>query len=229
MGLWPAFILGLIGSLHCAGMCGPLALALPATGDTKLSFGLGRVAYNSGRVTTYCLLGALFGAIGMTFALAGFQRWASIGAGTAILVSLLVSSRHAFKTPASKAIAALRVRLAPLLRRRTYGSMFMLGVLNGFLPCGLVYVACAGAIALGGFLAGVEYMLAFGLGTVPMMLSIGLIGKVVQLGIRLRFQKLIPACLVILSISLILRGLSLGIPYLSPVLTSHQVLCPACH
>jgi sulfite exporter TauE/SafE len=93
--------------------------------------------------------------------------------------------------------------------------------LTGFLPCGLVYVACA-------VLSGVNYMLAFGLGTLPMMLSIGLMGKLIQAGIRLRFQKMIPACLVILGLSLILRGISLGIPYLSPTLTSHGIHCPAC-
>ena len=71
-------------------------------------------------------------------------------------------------------------------------------------------------------------MLAFGLGTLPMMLSIGLMGKLIQAGIRLRFQKMIPACLVILGLSLILRGISLGIPYLSPTLTSHGIHCPAC-
>jgi sulfite exporter TauE/SafE len=227
--LWPAFVLGLIGSLHCAGMCGPLALALPATGKTRLSFGMGRVANNLGRLATYGLLGALFGAIGLTFALAGFQRWASIIAGSAILVGLLASSRRAVNSPMFKAIGWLRSRLGRLMGRRTLGSIFLLGVVNGFLPCGLVYVACAGATALGTVLSGVEYMLAFGLGTVPVMLSIGLAGKLVQVGFRLRFQKLIPVSLVLLAASLILRGMSLGIPYLSPVMTSQRVHCPACH
>lgn len=228
MELWPAFLLGLIGSLHCAGMCGPLALALPATGNTSLSFGLGRGAYNLGRVVTYCLLGAVFGVVGMTFALAGFQRWASIAAGAAILAGLLASTRYAVNAPMSKALARLRSSLGKLLQRRTFGSIFLLGVLNGFLPCGLVYVACAAATATGGFVSGVTYMLAFGLGTAPMMLSIGLVGKMVRVGIRLRFQKMIPVCLGVLGVALILRGMSLGIPYVSPVLTSHGVHCPAC-
>jgi len=230
MELWPAFILGLIGSVHCAGMCGPLALALPATGNTRLSFGVGRVAYNLGRVATYCLLGAFFGGIGMTLALAGFQRWASIGAGVAILIGVLASKRHklALNSPLSIVIARLRLSLGKLMQRRTYGSVFLLGALNGFLPCGLVYMACAGAIAPGTILSGVEYMLAFGLGTVPMMLSIGCMGKMVQLGMRLRFQKLVPVCLVMLGLLLILRGMSLGIPYVSPILNRHQVQCPAC-
>ena len=228
MQIWPAFFLGLIGSLHCAGMCGPLALALPATGNTRISFTAGRMAYNAGRVTTYCMLGALFGVIGMTFALAGFQRWTSIVAGGAILIGLLASTRHTLNTPVSKAVAAVRAALGKLLHRRTMGSIYLLGVLNGFLTCGLVYVACAGAVAAGGFFAGIEYMAAFGLGTVPMMLSLGLVGRMVHTGIRLKFQKLVPACLLVLGLMLVLRGMALGIPYVSPDLGGHAGSCPFC-
>jgi len=60
------------------------------------------------------------------------------------------------------------------------------------------------------------------------MLSIGLFGRLIQLGIRLKFQRLIPVSLALLGTLLILRGMSLGIPYVSPVLTSHHVQCPAC-
>lgn len=225
---WSAFLIGLLGSLHCAGMCGPLALALPATGNTRISFGMGRLAYNLGRVLTYCLLGALFGAIGMTFTLAGFQRWASITAGAAILIGLLASSRFALQTPMSKAVTLLRKGLGKMLARRTVSSIFLLGVLNGFLPCGLVYAACAGAVSRGSVAAGMGYMLFFGLGTAPVMLSIGLAGKLFRAGLRVRFQKLVPATLALLAVLLILRGMSLGIPYVSPVLTGQHVRCPAC-
>jgi sulfite exporter TauE/SafE len=226
--LWAAFILGLIGSLHCAGMCGPLALALPATGNSRVSFTAGRVAYNFGRITTYCLLGALFGLVGLSFALAGFQRWASIGAGAAILIGLLASSRRALNTPVSKAVSRVRAGMGSLLHRRTLGSIYLLGVLNGFLPCGLVYVACAGAVATGGFFTAVAYMAAFGAGTVPMMLSLGLAGKMLHAGIRLKFQKLIPVCLLMLGLLLVLRGMSLGVPYVSPDLGGHKGSCPLC-
>jgi uncharacterized protein len=226
---WSAFLLGLLGSLHCAGMCGPLALALPATGNTRASYTLGRVVYNLGRITTYGLLGAVFGLVGMTFVLAGFQRWASIAAGAAILIGLLASTRYHVATPVSKGVGWIRSGLGILLRRRTLSSMGLLGALNGLLPCGLVYAACAAAIGTGGLLAGVEYMLLFGLGTVPMMLSIGLIGKLVRLSVRLRFQKLIPAGLALVAVLLILRGMSLGIPYVSPTLTAAGADCPACH
>jgi len=231
MELWTALILGLAGSLHCAGMCGPLALALPMTGNNTAAFALGRAAYNLGRITTYILLGALFGLIGVTFALAGLQRWVSLAAGVVILATFLTSSRIALNTPVTNAVTWLKSQLAKMLQRRTFGSLLLLGLLNGALPCGLVYVACAGAVATGRFLSGIEYMLVFGLGTIPIMLGIGLAGKKLQVAVRLRFQKVIPVCRVALAALLILRGLSLGIPYLSPDLShdSNHGPCHACH
>lgn len=229
MELWTAFILGLAGSLHCAGMCGPLAVAIPPTGIGKASFLSGRLAYNLGRIITYCLMGAVFGLVGMTFALAGFQRWASILSGVAILAGLAATTRSAAKTPLASAVAFAKSKLALLLRRRTMGAVFLLGILNGFLPCGLVYVACANAVAAGGFLGGVESMLAFGLGTVPMMLGIGLAGKLLQMNLRLRFQRWIPAGLAVLAVLFILRGMSLGIPYVSPVLSGNPAHAACCH
>ena len=229
MEIWTAFILGLVGSLHCAGMCGPLALALPTSGHGVSSFLLGRTAYNVGRVTTYGVLGALFGLLGMTFALAGLQRWTSLAAGTAILLGLAASSRFALQTPVVTVVAWLKRGFAKLLGQRTLLSLFFLGLLNGLLPCGLVYVACAGAVAAGGFIHGVEYMVTFGLGTIPMMLGIALAGKKLQFTLRFRAQRVIPLCLVALAALLILRGLSLGIPYLSPDLSPGPSGCSACH
>lgn len=229
MELWTAFLLGLVGSLHCAGMCGPLALALPATGQGASGYLLGRVAYNLGRVTTYAFLGALFGLLGMTFVLTGLQRWASLVAGAAILLGLAASSRYALNTPVLTLVGWLKKGFAQLLRKRTLVSLLCLGVLNGLLPCGLVYVACAGAVAAGGCINGMEYMVAFGLGTIPMMLGIALAGKKLQFSLRLRWQRVIPVCLVVLAALLILRGLSLGIPYLSPNLSHDRGGCSACH
>jgi hypothetical protein len=229
MELWTAFLLGLVGSLHCAGMCGPLALALPATGNTRASFLLGRAAYNSGRVLTYCGLGAVFGLAGQTLALAGFQRWLSLTAGAAILVGLFASSRLSFNTPLVRAVTALKSALGTLLRQRTFASTFALGLLNGLLPCGLVYTACAGAIVAGGFVAGLEYMAAFGLGTVPMLLAIGLAGHTLQFALRFKLQRLVPISVALVAVLLILRGLSLGIPYLSPDLAAGPGQCTGCH
>jgi sulfite exporter TauE/SafE len=115
--------------------------------------------------------------------------------------------------------------MAALLCRRSLSSVALLGVLNGFLPCGLVYVACAAAAATGGLASGSLYMVAFGLGTLPMMLAISLSGKLVPFSLRLRLARAIPFCIVVLAGLLIVRGLSLGIPYLSPDISDPQSCC----
>jgi sulfite exporter TauE/SafE len=227
--LWTALLLGLVGSLHCAGMCGPLVLALPATGGSRATFILGRVAYNLGRLFTYCLLGAAFGFVGRTLALAGLQRWVSVGAGSAMLIGLLLSSRFAIGSPLARGVTWVKSGLGALLRRRSLPSILALGAMNGLLPCGLVYAACAGAVATGGFLSGAAYMAAFGFGTVPMMLGLGLIGQRLQLILRFKLQRLTPACLGLVAVLLILRGMSLGIPYVSPDLLDERATCHHCH
>jgi uncharacterized protein len=227
MDLWTAFLLGLVGSLHCAGMCGPLALALPAAGNTTTGYVLGRVAYNAGRSVTYCLLGIVFGLAGWTFLLAGLQRWVSIALGVALLVGLFASRKLALSRPVTSAVNQLKSRMSVLLRRRSFAALAVLGLLNGLLPCGLVYVACAGAAATGGTLAGASYMSVFGVGTVPMMLAISLSGKLVPTSLRLKLVKTIPVCVFLLGTLLIVRGMSLGIPYLSPDMSGGGASC--CH
>jgi sulfite exporter TauE/SafE len=225
--LLTAFLLGLVGSLHCAGMCGPLALALPAAGNTTPGYVLGRVAYNAGRIVTYCLLGIVFGLAGWTFLLAGLQRWVSIALGVSLLLCLFASRRLSLSRPVTSAVNQLKSRMSVLLRRRSFAALATLGLLNGLLPCGLVYVACAGAAATGGTLAGASYMTAFGIGTVPMMLAISLSGKLVPPSLRLKLVKTIPVCVFLLGSLLILRGMSLGIPYLSPDISGTGASC--CH
>jgi len=219
------FLLGLIGSLHCAGMCGPLVLALPKTAGARSGDLFGKLLYNGGRILTYCILGALFGMLGQSLVFAGVQRWLSLGAGAIILIGLLVSMRYQLSAPATFILSRVKSGMGRALRQRTRSSLFALGFLNGFLPCGLVYVACAGAVAAGGFIPSISYMLLFGLGTLPMMLGLALAGGGLQAAIRLRFQKWIPAGVCCVALLLIVRGLSLGIPYLSPDLTLPNTAC----
>lgn len=229
MQIWTAFLLGLAGSAHCAGMCGPLALALPAGKDGRLTFVAGRLLYNIGRILTYALMGALLGLLGQGFAIAGLQRWVSLVLGALILLGLLVSPRFARVIPVTRVVHWLKAALGKLLQRRALGSLLGIGLLNGLLPCGLVYVACAGAATVGNFWQGVEYMIAFGLGTLPMMLAISLVGTKLQFALRFKLQRLIPISLAIVGALLLLRGLALDIPYLSPRLPAQPRVAGCCH
>ena len=219
MALLPAFLLGLIGSFHCAGMCGPLALALPNPSSSRTGFWIGRLAYHAGRLGTYCALGLVSGLIGKSVALGGMQRWASIGLGLMLLFGLFGSKRLRFSNPASSLISRLKTNMSSLLLRRSFGSLLALGMLNGFLPCGLVYVAGTTATVQGGIVAAVAYMAAFGLGTLPMMLTLSLGARFLTVSVRLNLQRAIPVTVCFVALLLILRGMSLGVPYLSPDLT----------
>lgn len=228
MELWTAFLLGFVGSAHCAGMCGPLALALPPTGRNRATFLAGRLAYNLGRILTYALLGVVFGLLGHAFSVAGLQRWVSLVAGTVILLGLVVSPRFASAVPVTRLVGWIKSGFGKLLQRRALGSMFGIGLLNGLLPCGLVYVACAAATTSGGVLRGVEYMTAFGIGTLPMMLALSIAGQRLQFAFRLRLQRLIPVSLALVGFLLLLRGLDLGIPYISPKLPAQPTEASSC-
>ena len=220
-----AFLIGLAGSVHCAGMCGPLALAVPGGGKTAAGFAASRLAYNLGRVLTYSLLGLFFGLAGQSLAMAGLQRWLSLGLGAVLLLSLVASRRWGWSTPATALVGRLKGAFGCLLRRRSLISVGALGLLNGLLPCGLVYVAGAGAAATGHGLSGAAYMAAFGAGTLPMMAAIGFSRKLVPVSFRWKLQKAIPVSIFLVGTLLILRGLSLGIPYLSPDLVHGAGCC----
>ena len=230
MQLWTAFLLGFVGSAHCAGMCGPLVLALPHWGRGQGSFLAGRLLYNFGRIVTYALMGAVFGLLGQGVAFAGLQRWVSLVLGTIILVGVIVSPRFANRIPVTNGVSWLKATLGNLLQRRAMPAMFGIGLMNGLLPCGLVYVACAAATSTGDFLSGMRYMVAFGLGTLPMLLAISLLGTKLQFALRFKVQRLIPASLLIVGLLLLLRGMALGIPYVSPKLPAQPTTSAvSCH
>lgn len=222
--LWTAFLLGLLGGAHCAGMCGPLMLALPRPPGGTRRLVAGRLVHQLGRIVTYCLLGLGLGALGEGLSMAGVQRVASITLGVAMLAALLVSRKLAMATPAFRLVGRLRSAMSPLIARPTLGAQALLGGLNGLLPCGLVYVACAGAAATGSVPGGLGYMALFGLGTLPVMLGISLSGHLLPVSFRLGLARVMPAGVVLVAALLILRGLALGIPYVSP-----DGACAHCH
>src|SRR5271168_1008130 len=227
MGFGFAFALGMLGSLHCAVMCGPLMVALPAPPGGAARFITGRVLYQFGRVANYGFLGVMAGMIGRSMFLLGLQRWLSIALGLAVLAGFFISKKIALSTPAVRLVARLKRAMSRQLQNRDFRSLILLGMLNGLLPCGLVYVALAGAVASGGVWAGIGYMAFFGLGTMPAMLGISLWGNLIPGPLRVRLSRLIPIGVCGLAVLLILRGMALGIPYLSPDLASGTPACCA--
>ena len=220
-----AFALGLLGSLHCAAMCGPLMLALPVPPGGPARFLLGRLAYQLGRITTYALLGVLAGVIGKSLFLAGVQRWLSIALGLAILLGFLIAKKISLATPVVRLVSKLKSAMSAQLKKRSFRSLTLLGMLNGLLPCGLVYVATAGAVLRHTILDSVLYMAAFGLGTLPTMLGISLSGKLFPVALRIKLRSALPIGVCTLAGLLILRGLALGIPYVSPDLAAAAPGC----
>lgn len=223
-----AFILGLMGSFHCVGMCGPIALSLPLRGNNFWQKTAGGLLYNIGRTITYGVMGAFFGWIGKGFQLLGFQQLISIFMGAFMIVSVTLPFLFRNRIPGNFEFftAPLRRAIQRLFRMRSYKGLFLIGILNGLLPCGLVYLAIAGAIGTGSVSLGIAFMVLFGLGTLPMMLLISWIGNLFSISIRNKMNKVVPYMVVLIGALFILRGLSLGIPYLSP---PAEKLTPAIH
>lgn len=215
-----AFVLGIMGSFHCAGMCGPIAIALPLHGNSAGGKVFGGTLYNLGRTITYGIMGALFGLLGQGMALIGFQQSVSVIMGSLMIISVLFPALFRNQYSLNKSwlsvVGKLKSTIGQMFSIRSYQSLFFIGMLNGLLPCGLVYMAIAGAIGTGSASLGTLYMFVFGLGTIPMLLGISLAGNLVSLAVRNRINKLIPVMVILVGIFFILRGLSLGIPYLSP-------------
>lgn len=211
-----AFFTGLLGSLHCLGMCGPLALALPVGGLSPRRVAWARLAYSAGRIGTYAALGTVVGWLGERVALGGLARSVSIVAAGALLLTQLPARWVPFR-PFHAASAALRRRLMPLLKRRSFVGMAGLGVVNGLLPCGLLYVGLANAAATATAPGGAACMALFGLGTLPAFAAAWALPPVLGASARRRVQRLMPAVPFLIAALLLLRGLNLGIPYLSPV------------
>lgn len=218
--IFAAFFIGLVGSLHCIGMCGPIAIALPVPDSSNLSFFTGRILYNLGRVITYSFLGALLGLIGSKIALAGAQQVVSIILGIIVIVAVILPQKYknyfAQHPLAQKLAQPLKSNIGVLFKKGTFSAMFLIGILNGFLPCGLVYVALAGAIASGDAISGAAVMILFGLGTIPSMFAASVFGKFINVGIRKKIRKAIPVLAILLGVIFILRGMNLGIKYISP-------------
>lgn len=220
-----ALALGLAGSLHCVGMCGPIAIALPRSpAGSRTAFLQGRLLYNLGRTITYTALGVVFGLLGKSLNLAGWQQVVSIACGSFMLLYVvgryLPRGRWGLSGWTARILAPIQQALASRLGGDSRANLLVIGLLNGLLPCGLVYVALVGAVATGTVWGGALFMLVFGMGTAPLLLALSLAGPSLYGRLRGRFQVIVPVGLAILGILFILRGSNLGIPYVSPKLTN---------
>lgn len=215
-----AIILGLMGSLHCVGMCGPIAFMLPIdrTNNVKKIFQI--FLYHFGRLLAYGIIGLVFGLLGKGLYIFGIQQKLSVIIGILMIVFVLIPSktlnRYSFSKPFYKIISKVKNRLGKELKKKTPDTFLTIGFLNGFLPCGLVYMALFGAIAMGSAWQGSLYMILFGLGTVPLMTTAIYFSGILKSTAKQRIQKLIPVFVVVIGLLFILRGLGLGIPYVSP-------------
>ena len=224
-----AFTLGILGSFHCVGMCGPIAMALPLKEESDWGKFSGAMLYNSGRITTYTFFGLAFGLIGRSFSIFGYQQWVSIGLGVSILIVLLLPKKITAQfgqNSITAFFAKIRSSLGKLFAKKNHASLYSIGLLNGLLPCGLVYMAAALAIATGAVGKGMMFMAFFGLGTLPMMWGMAFFGTFVRISLRQKIRKAYPYFMTIIALLLILRGLGLGIPYVSPRIDLGQHLVP---
>jgi len=232
--LYTAFIFGLISSLHCIGMCGPIAMMLPVDRTNRAKKITQIMTYHLGRLTAYATIGLFFGLVGKGLFLAGLQQKMSILIGIAMITIVLIQEKRIakfnFSQPIFRFLSKIKQQLGSQFKNKGYKSLFIIGLLNGFLPCGMVYVALFGAIAMQSPVLGIFYMMLFGLGTMPMMTAVVYSNSFINLPFRNRIQKAIPYIAVFIGLLFILRGLGLGIPYISPSNMSLFVQAtPNCH
>ncbi len=218
--LWSALIFGLLGSFHCVGMCGPIAFMLPVDRSNSIRKVSQIFMYHFGRLLAYGLIGFFFGLVGKSLYIFGIQQQLSIAIGILMIAVVLIPvqtfNKYNFSKPIYKAISKVKSALGSALKKKTADTFLTIGFLNGFLPCGLVYMAVFASMAMQNAVQGSLYMILFGLGTIPLMTTAIYLGKFLNTSIKQRIQKAIPVFVFLIGLLFILRGLGLGIPYLSP-------------
>ncbi|NUN69019.1 MAG: sulfite exporter TauE/SafE family protein [Bacteroidetes bacterium] len=219
MDLLAALTLGLLGSMHCIGMCGPLALAVPSSAKSRWMFLAERIVFNGGKAVTYGMMGAVLGVIGKGVMM-NVQQELSVVIGALMLVTILVplGFRSAIErySPLRHLYTFVKARFSVLMGKRGMVTLFLMGILNGLLPCGLVYTALVGATVVADVWQSALFMIIFGIGTSPALIAVALTGNLLSVRFRSVLNKALPAMTIAVALLLILRGLNLGIPMVSP-------------
>lgn len=214
-----ALILGITSSFHCLGMCGPIAMAVPVNRTSGWTILGGILQYNFGRVLTYAILGIAAGSMGLTIQTFGVLQWMSIISGIFLIVFAWRKWIAVYFTSAFGGIVGQKYiskNLGKILKSNLPFKPFLLGILNGFLPCGMVYVALMNALLAGNPLSSAYAMIIFGTGTLPAMMVVGFTANRINSGMRRKMNKLVPYLLTMVGLLIVLRGMNLDIPYLSP-------------
>ena len=234
----PAFILGVISNLHCLGMCGPIALAIPLNRSSKSAMFLGILQYHIGRVLVYGILGYLVGYIGMGIKLFGVLQAISILAGIGIIIYAWRKKNTFYKNPFSSSLVSrlsslLSQSMGKIMRSESPLKLFLLGALNGLLPCGMVYTALITAVVLGTPILSATSMLAFGLGTLPGLVAFSVFAQQLGNTIRSKINRYLPYQITVVGLLIVLRGMNLNIPYISPKVSfseeKKEVVMDCCH
>ncbi|OCK42945.1 hypothetical protein BA195_08570 [Tenacibaculum soleae] len=228
-----ALIFGLLGSFHCIGMCGPIAFMLPVDRSNSIKQFFQIFSYHLGRLFTYSLIGLLFGFLGKGFYFFGFQQQLSIVVGILMILTIILPKafkKYNFSKSINKLVMKVKSALGKELKKKGNDTFFTIGFLNGLLPCGLVYMAIFGALATANTFSGSLYMFVFGLGTIPLMTVVVYMGNFANGLVRKRIQQTIPYVVIFIGILFVLRGLGLGIPYISPIPVTNLVTSvKGCH
>jgi uncharacterized protein len=211
--LLTAFLMGMAGSLHCAGMCSPLALAVT---NLRSSAMMNRILYNIGRITTYGILGSITAAIGYILPFSKYQNLLSITLG-ALLILMAVTGITGARIPIItnamvKLTAILKAKFSKHIRDKRRGTFLFLGALNGLLPCGLTFLALSFCITLTLPIEGFIYMFVFGVGTLPVMLGLVSIIDIVKNKMRWNINKITTGLMILSGILLIARVFLVHLP-----------------
>jgi uncharacterized protein len=213
-----AFFLGLLGSLHCIGMCGPIAVSLPSS--TRNNQFLKAIEYNLGRILAYGFLGLVFGLFGQGLNISGIQQWVAVIMGVLLITSVflpkLLKVKSFLTQPLLFFYTGVKNKLSYLFKSKSRFKHFGIGFVNGFLPCGLVYIVIIGALLSHSVFDAIIYMIFFGIGTSPALIILIFSSRFISKELKQKITKFIPAFIVVLGFLFVLRGLGLGIPYLSP-------------
>ena len=203
--MWTALLMGMGGSLHCAGMCSPLALSVTTFNKRVL---LNRFFYNSGRIFVYGVMGAVVASVGSLFNFSAFQNVLSISLGM-LLILIGVGTLSTVRIPVlttfvNRLVVFIKRHFSSLMQRKNYGALWFMGMLNGILPCGLTYLTASYTLTLNSTLEGFLFMIVFGLGTFPVMIGLPYVVQFIGKYIRVSFSRL--TTILMISVGVLLIG-----------------------